>query len=217
MGVHTAAFHLWYFPKIWQDSPEHIVFHFPVFNLQWTSSGHFTSFSGNIPKSLPSGQSTVTSKIPGPLGFPIQAHCFFCVPPLFHIASAVCVEWTLHLNILLSTAVRVPRRAVLQYYSCLKQLKLLHMIPIFLFQLDYSQPWIFSVPHAKTLRVNLESSLDVFCQWLQVEPFSPAAAHFQRLVLPRAAWGLLYVLFPFQFVQRIVIVQGPIEIILLPG
>lgn len=35
VGLHTAALHLWCFPKIWQNSPGHIVFHFPVFHLQW--------------------------------------------------------------------------------------------------------------------------------------------------------------------------------------
>lgn len=35
MELHTAAFHLWYFLKIWQDSPGHIGFHFLVFHLQW--------------------------------------------------------------------------------------------------------------------------------------------------------------------------------------
>lgn len=50
-------------------------------------AGHVTSFSGNIPKPLPSSQSMITSKIPGPLEFPIQVHCIIGAPHLFHVAS----------------------------------------------------------------------------------------------------------------------------------
>ncbi|KAM6233185.1 guanine nucleotide-binding protein G(q) subunit alpha-like [Porphyrio hochstetteri] len=40
-----------------------------------SSSESVMSSSGDIPKSLPSGQSVITSEIPGQLGFPIQACC----------------------------------------------------------------------------------------------------------------------------------------------
>lgn len=82
------------------------------------SSAHITFFSGNIPKLLPTAQSMIAFKIPGPLGFPVQAHCILGVPHLFHGASVAWrVEQILPLNSLniQALAVRVPRGAVLQY------------------------------------------------------------------------------------------------------
>ena len=51
------------------------------------SSAHVASFSGDIPKSLPSGQSMLTSRIPGRLEFPMWARWVISVTHLLHVAS----------------------------------------------------------------------------------------------------------------------------------
>lgn len=75
------------FPKYDRTHQGILFFIFWYFIYSGASSAHITSFSGNIQKSLPPSQSMIISKIPGPLGFPIQAHCVTSARHLLHIAS----------------------------------------------------------------------------------------------------------------------------------
>ena len=66
--------------------------------------------SGDNPKSLPSGQSIITSKIPGRLGFPTRARWVISATHLLHVASvAWCLEGTFPLNIQPNTGSRGAR------------------------------------------------------------------------------------------------------------
>ena len=70
------------------------------------------SSSGNTLNSLPSGQSMITSRIPGQQGFPIWACCVISTTHSLHVASVVwCVEGTLSLNIQPRTGNRGARRS----------------------------------------------------------------------------------------------------------
>lgn len=108
IGCHIASFYLQCFPTIWQDPPVNRPYGFSFSgNLLYSgaSSVHVTSSSGNILKSLSSGQSMINSKIPGWQGFPVQVCCVISTTHLLHIASiAWCVEGTLPLNIQPSTS-----------------------------------------------------------------------------------------------------------------
>ena len=76
------------------------------------SSAHVMSSSGKSLKSLPSGQSMITSRIPGRLGFPTWARWVISATHLLHVASvAWCVERTLSLNIQPRTSNRGARRS----------------------------------------------------------------------------------------------------------
>lgn len=114
-GLQTAAFHLWGFPTK-QQGPSANKAYYCSFsgNLlhSVTSSAHNTCFSCDIPKSLSSGQSMITSKNPGQLGFPIQAHCVITATHFLHIVFvAWCVEDILPLNIQPNTGNRGGRRS----------------------------------------------------------------------------------------------------------
>lgn len=115
--------------------------------------------SGNITKYLPSGQSNVSSKIPEQLEFPIPACPAISPTHWLHIAT---VAWslggTLPFNIQPSTG-RGPRGAVLQNQSPLKQVELLNVLPISLFQLKCSSSQILYILSSKTLRVDLKPSM----------------------------------------------------------
>jgi len=163
VGLHTAAFHLRYFRTMWQDPSVNRAYCF-LSSGSWLYSGdssaRVTSSSGDAPKSLPSGQSMITSRIPGRLRFPIWARCVVSATHLLHVASvAWCVEGTLSLNIQPRTGNRGAREAVLQCRPLLKQLECLHMLPESLFQWEYSGPRILCILGSRTPGVDLESPL----------------------------------------------------------
>jgi len=68
----------------------------------------------------------------------------------------------------------VLRGAVLQCKPLLKQLELLHTLPISLSQLEYSGPRFLCTPDSKTLGMDLKSPLLPFYQRLQTGAFSLA-------------------------------------------
>ena len=89
-GGGPPAFHLRCFPTMRQDPSVNRAYclSFSGSSLySGASSAHVTSSSGDIPKSLPSGQSVITSRIPGRLGFPIRLHCVISATHLLHVAS----------------------------------------------------------------------------------------------------------------------------------
>lgn len=53
----------------------------------------------------------------------------------------------------------MPRGAELKYQSFPKQLGHLHMLPIYLFQLEYSRPGILCIVDSNILGLDLESPL----------------------------------------------------------
>lgn len=96
VGLHIAAFHLWCFPKIWQDSSVNRAYFFSFSGsllYSGASSACVTTSSGDTPKSLSLSQTTVTSEIPGWLGFPVWAYYVITATHLLHVAStAWCVD-----------------------------------------------------------------------------------------------------------------------------
>ena len=124
------------------------------------SSARVTSSSGDIPKSLPSGLSIITSKIPGRLGFPTRARWVISATHLLHVAS---VAWRMEgmfpLNIQPSTGNWAAWSNCASVPTSSKAGRTLHMLPISLFQLEYSGLRTLCIPDSKTLGVDLGSPL----------------------------------------------------------
>lgn len=115
--LHAAAFHFQCIPTIWQEPSlkRRYCFSFSSSGLcGGASSAHDTFSSSSSDDSLtllPFGQFMMTSKIPGQLGFLIQAHCAISVIQLVCVASvARCVEGTLLLNIQHRSGCQAARR-----------------------------------------------------------------------------------------------------------
>lgn len=113
IGLHEEAFYLQCFPTIQQDPSVKKAYCF-TFSGSWLCNGdfsaHITSFSGDdIPKHLLSVYSMIISKIPGLLGFLIQACCVISVTHLFHV-DLWSEKQTLCLNIQPSTGSQGPER-----------------------------------------------------------------------------------------------------------
>jgi len=100
VGLHTAAFHHWCFPITRHISDS--AYHFSLCGsllYNGASSARVTSSSGDILKSLLSGQSTITSRILGDWGFHMGLMCDQCDPlPPNSISGMMCREGTLSLK-----------------------------------------------------------------------------------------------------------------------
>ena len=124
------------------------------------SSACITSSSGDIPKSLPSGQSMITSRIPGQWGFPIPVRCVISATHLLHISSvAWCVEGTLSLNFQPRTRSQGAKRSCASELATSEAAQSPSYAANIFFSVEYSRPQILCILDSKTPGVDLESPL----------------------------------------------------------
>lgn len=156
-----ADFSLWYFPTVEQDPSVSktrcfsftavyysvgFLQHTPPPIWQYSKIFAFRSVHSQFQDSWTTGisYSSLLSNLPNPLT-PYSNSCLICGvdPPSQHPASAG----------------RVPRGAVLQNQSPVKQIKPLHVLPVPLSLLKCSGFQILCILSSKTLRVDIKSSL----------------------------------------------------------